>query len=450
MIPVARIEEMQAIDKSASDSIDILIERAGSAVAKAALQQLKGSHGHNVVILIGKGSNGADGRFAAKQLARQGINVEIIDAEKAPKKLPETDLVIDAAYGTGLRRPYNAPETNSPVLAVDLPSGVDGKTGNCLGKPLRAERTITFNALKPGHLFSDGSCLAGDIEVADIGLDVSSLSCGLVTDDDIKQWIPSRPYNSHKWKSACWVIAGSKGMEGAASLAVSAAQRAGSGYVRFSSPDFEIPDLPLESVLFPINKDLHIDESESQRFKAFVIGPGLGRSYSLSKSIQSLLEKLNCPVVVDGDGIHALESGKISKCKDIILTPHDGEFEKLTGSLPDFDRIDSVLKCAKSTGATILLKGATSVVANPEGSVRIINNGDQRLATAGSGDVLAGIIGAFLTRGANPLDAAAAGAHVHGYLLNLLPKSGVIASDLIGCLYRAVNDLGLDLDPKGD
>jgi NAD(P)H-hydrate repair Nnr-like enzyme with NAD(P)H-hydrate epimerase domain len=164
-----------------------LIERAGAAVARSALRELGGAYGRRVIVITGKGSNGEDGKVAAKRLERRGVRVQLINADETPKELPDVDLVLDAAYGTGLKRPYEAPLTNSTVLSVDIPSGVDGHTGCSIGRPFKAKKTLTFNALKPGHIFSDGARLSGELEIADIGLDTSSLSCGLVTDDDVSR-----------------------------------------------------------------------------------------------------------------------------------------------------------------------------------------------------------------------------------------------------------------------
>ena len=435
---------MREIDRVSPFSEEVLIERAGAAVARSALRELGGAYGRKVIIVVGKGSNGEDGKVAAKRLKRRGVRVQLIDADKAPRELPDVDLVIDAAYVTGLKRPYEAPITNSNVLYVDIPSGVDGHTGCSIGKPFKAKRTLTFNALKPGHVFSDGACLSGELEIADIGLDTSSLSSGLITDDDVCSWIPARSNQSHKWKSACWIIAGGKGMEGAAVLTVRAAQRAGAGYIRFSSPEIEIPEIPLEAVSFPLQTDLSINENELNRFKSFVIGPGLGRDPELLDGIKDLVKRLKSPVVLDGDALYAFDRNDFPKESQLILTPHEGEFEKIMGEKPALDRISAVRKCAEVTRSVVLLKGPTTVVSDPEGKIRIINSGDQRLATAGSGDVLAGIIGAFLARGSGPLEAASSGAHVHGQLLNRLPSTGVIANDLVTCLVKTLIDMGVD------
>ena len=169
---------------------------------------------------------------SADLLARRGVRATVVDAAAASGHLPTAgdhavDLVVDAAYGTGLGRPFDAPTVVAPVLAVDLPSGLDGLTGEARGRPLSARRTVTFAALKPGLLFGDGPALAGRVEVVDLGLDVSGATSYLLTDGDIAGLVPPRPADAHKWQRACWVIAGSSGMEGAAGLAATAALRAG-------------------------------------------------------------------------------------------------------------------------------------------------------------------------------------------------------------------------------
>ncbi len=197
---------------------------------------LGGTYGRRVVVLAGKGNNGNDGRDAARRLRRRGVRVVEVDAHGAPAVLPSADLVIDAAFGTGFRGDWSAPETSAPVLAVDIPSGVDGLTGSESERVLRAERTVTFAALKPGLLLPPGSELTGEIEVADIGLDTSTATASLLTDDDVAAIVPERLAQAHKWKAAVWVAAGSPGMTGAAHLAARGAQRAGAGYVRLGTP----------------------------------------------------------------------------------------------------------------------------------------------------------------------------------------------------------------------
>ena len=454
MIPVVTPEEMAAVDEAAPESFEVLVERAGGAVARSAIQMLGGTYGRRVVVVAGRGSNGADGRVAAARLRRRGVRTIELDATEAPASLPADgmppiDLVVDAAYGTGLGRPYVAPTSSVPVLAVDLPSGLDGLTGVACGSPSVAERTVTFGALKPGLLFADGPALAGRVEVAGIGLDVSGATVQLVVDADVADLVPDRSEGAHKWHGACWVVAGSAPMVGAAALAAEAALRAGAGYVRLSVPDGSAAPAAVEVVRFPLGPDLVLDSTDPGRFAAFVVGPGLGGDERTAAGVRRLVADVDRPLVVDGDGLTALAAGDVAGiCRErsvpVVLTPHDGEFERLAGARPGADRIGSVRSLAGSTGAVVLCKGPTTIVASPDGLVRLASAGDRRLATAGTGDVLAGIIGAFLARGAEPFDAAAAAAHVHGRLCSLLPPTGVVAGDLSSVLVEVLAGLGVD------
>src|SRR5437870_5159193 len=191
---------MADIDRAAPDPTEVLVARAGSAVARAARRMLGGAYGRRVVVVAGKGNNGADGRAAAAMLERRGVRVAVLDAAAGSKVTPACDLVIDAAYGTGFRGAYDPPDPgDAPVLAVDVPSGPSA----------RADATVTFAALKPALLFGDGPERAGTVAVADIGLDVSGARMHVVEDGDVAERLPSRPRNSHKWQTAVFVAAGS-------------------------------------------------------------------------------------------------------------------------------------------------------------------------------------------------------------------------------------------------
>ncbi|HEX2064842.1 MAG TPA: NAD(P)H-hydrate epimerase, partial [Acidimicrobiales bacterium] len=232
MIPVVTPEEMKAIDQAAPESTETLVERAGGAVARRALRLLGGGYGRRVVVVAGKGNNGADGRAAAERLRRRGAKPLVIEAAGAPDQLPSCDLVIDAAYGTGFHGDYQAPDPGeAPVLAVDIPSGVDGLTGTAGHGAVRASATVTFAALKPGLLLDEGRVRAGSVEVADIGLDVSGARIHLVQDEDLGARLPARPWVTHKWRTAVMVVAGSPGMMGAPLLVARGAMRSGAGYV---------------------------------------------------------------------------------------------------------------------------------------------------------------------------------------------------------------------------
>jgi len=419
--------------------VEILVERAGSAVARAALRLLGGTYGRRVVVLAGKGNNGADGRVAARRLAERGVHVTTLDAAALPSRLPGCDLVIDAAYGTGFRGTWNAPDpAGAEVLAVDIPSGVDGLTGQASGRPMAATATVTFVALKPGLLLEPGRSLAGVIDVVDIGLDASTASAHWVQQLDVARWIPSRPVESHKWRASLFVAAGSPGMRGAGVLAARAAQRAGAGMVRVGSPGIEEPETPIEAVgrSLPARGWSAVVRTETARARALVMGPGLGRSETTAAEVRALLD-VTVPLLVDADGLWAIASDREAAADRLsdralpaVLTPHDGEFKMLTGDPPGDDRLSAARDLAQEFGVVVLLKGSTTVVAQPSGEALVVTSGDARLATAGTGDVLSGIIGALLATGVAPFEAAAAGAWIHGEAARLGPRIGLVAGDL--------------------
>ena len=448
MIPILTPEEMAAVDAAAPEPVAELIERAGAAVARAAIDVLGGTYGRRIVVVAGKGNNGADGRSAARRLARRGVRVAVVDALDAPEGLPPADLVIDAAYGTGFHGEYVAPRTDAPVLAVDIPSGVDGVTGAAGGRPAAAVRTITFAALKPGLLLEPGRSLAGAVTVADIGLDVSGARAGVVERDDLVAWLPRRAIDAHKWRAAVLVVAGSPGMTGAAHLAAAAAQRAGAGMVRLGTPGLDDdPQRPTEAVGVQLPSRGWAEDALAavDRVHALVLGPGLGPGDATRAGIRAVLDASPLPAVVDGDGLTALGEAGVptlaGRGGPTVLTPHDGELTRLTGAPPGADRLEAVRSLAAAAGAVVLLKGPVTIVAEPRGDVRVVTTGDARLATAGTGDVLSGVIGALLAQGLPALEAAAAGAWLHGRAGAHGPAHGLVASDLLDRLPDALAEL---------
>ena len=485
MIPVVTPAEMAAIDAAAPEGTDVLVERAGAAVAVVATEMLTGSgegaaavleagrplvstrqalrvvrgdeqewtdrrgrpsgslrqalRGRKVVVIAGRGNNGADGRAAARYLERAGAACRVITPDST--EIPPADLLIDAAFGTGLNRPWSPPEGAGgagDVLAVDIPSGVDGLTGEVHGGALAATRTVTFAAVKPGVLLYPGRRLAGSVSVADIGLDVASATAQLLTEADVADLWPRRPDDAHKWRSACWVVAGSPGMRGAATLASLAALRSGAGYVRLSVPGGE-PDasVPTEVVFERLPAADWHERMDTSRFGSLVVGPGLGRDPQTASAVRALVARATVPLVLDGDALAALGNDAAATLATarapVVVTPHDGEYELLAGRRPGADRL-AAARALAAAGATVLLKGSTTVVAAPHGAARFVTSGDARLATAGTGDVLAGMIGALLAQGVTALDAAALAAQVHGMAGALGPPVGLIAGDLLGAI----------------
>jgi len=454
VIPVVTPDEMGAIDAAAPEPEHVLVARAGAAVVRAAVRMLGGTYGRRVIVVAGKGNNGADGRVAAERLRSRGVRVDVLEADRLPDLLDPCDLVIDAAYGTGMRGTYVAPTTSigTPVLAVDIPSGVDGFTGAVAdgSHVLPADRTVTFAAYKPGLLLGAGAELAGEVEVADIGLVTDTARAHLVTDADVHDWLPAPAFDTNKWRTAVWVVAGSPGMDGAAALVAAGAQRAGAGYVRLSMPSGDgsslpyAPHVPVEVVRRPLAAtgwwaDVRGD---LDRFGALVVGNGLGLADGMAHDVRSIVAASTVPTVVDADALTLLGTDAARVVgPHVVVTPHDGEFARLAGGPPGADRIAAARDLAADLGCTVLLKGPCTVVAAPDGQVLLVATGDARLATAGTGDVLAGVIGALCARGLDPWLAAAAAAHLHGRAGALGWRTGGVASDLPALLPVAVSSL---------
>lgn len=447
MIPVVTASQMGAVDRAASEPVEVLIGRAGRAVAAVALELLGGAYGRRVVVVAGKGNNGADGRAAAQVLARRGVRVTVLaaDAVTADQRLAPSDLVIDAAYGTGFRGSYSPPDPgDAPVLAVDIPSGLLGDTGEVAGGALAADVTVTFQAYKPGLLLGAGPERCGQVVVADIGLGAqvdAAASAWLVTDSDIG-WLPPRPRESHKWLTAVMVVAGSPGMMGAPTMVSRAAMRAGAGYVRLGVPGAALSSLPVGEAVgveLPASGWEAAAGEAAKRCRCLAIGPGLGHSEATGRSVAALLAQVETPVVIDADGLNALGSmerlgaavsARTGVGSATVITPHEGEYARLTGGPPGADRLAAVRSVAASSGAVVLLKGPTTLVADPDGRAWFVTSGSPRLATAGTGDVLTGVIAAFAAHGVPVPRAAALGAHVHGRAASLGPAWGLVADDL--------------------
>ncbi len=475
MRPVVTPEEMGAIDAEAPEPLEVLIERAGWAVAVAARRLLGDTYGARVLVVAGKGNNGADGRSAARFLGRRGVRCDVVTPSDVAGRPVESigrrfDLVIDAAYGTGFRGAWVPPVVSGvPVLAVDVPSGVDGLTGQVGGEALAAVETVTFAALKPGLLFEPGRSLAGVVHLADIGLDCSRARCWHLGADDLAARWPEPSSVSHKWRRAVWVVGGSPGLDGAPALAAAAAARAGAGYVALSTPGGSTvrttaggpavgttagepvgsaSAAPIEAVRLslpgagPGGGGWGPDVLGSvDRFAALVVGPGLAVDDATGAAVRAVIAGTGggsstgvaVPVVLDGGAIDAVAADSTvlaDRAVPAVLTPHDGEFTRLTGGAPGPDRIAAARQAALELGAVVALKGPTTVVAHPDGRALVSTAGDQRLASAGTGDVLAGLIGAGLAGGLDPFSAAGLGAELHGRAALLGRRRGFVASDL--------------------
>ena len=441
MIPIVTPEEMGAVDAAAPEPVEELIDRAARVVARTAIEMLGGVYGRRVVVIAGPGNNGADGRVAATHLRRRGVRVRVIDTLEAVEAVASCDLVIDAAFGTGLRRPYDPPavDATTPVLAVDIPSGVDGLTGELLGTPLRADRTVTFAALKPGLVFEPGRSMCGAVTVADIGLDLGDATVHAVTDADIAALLPSRPPDDHKWRTGLRIVGGGPGMTGAAILAARAAQRVGAGIVQLAMPGAAGSEGPLEAVGQPLPGHAWAADAVKdldERIRAVLVGPGLGRNDPASVAAMLAVETA---LVLDGDAlIDEIVPLLASRPAPTVLTPHDGEWARLGGG-GGGDRIGDTRAFATEHSVIVIRKGPTTVVAAPDGRVRVVTSGTAALASAGTGDVLAGMTVGLLARGVDPFDAATTAAHVHGRAGRELGDgllAGEVADALPGVIRR--------------
>ncbi len=455
MLPIVTPVEMRAVDMAVADDVQLYIDRAGAAVARTAVRMLGGTYGRTVNVIVGKGNNGADGRIAAQRLGDRGVRVRVYAVDECPAVLPPADLVIDAAYGTGFHGMWHPPGIGgAKVLAVDIPSGVNAFTGSVDGPVIPADHTVTFQALKPGLLLSPGAELAGDIEVIDIGLADrvgAHAQAHLVQQSDVAEWLPVRPTNAHKWRSAVRIVAGSVGMTGAAALAARGAIRSGAGMVHLSGVGCLVVDAPVEVVQTPLQgvRWAQTVLDSLNRFHSLVIGPGIGRDDVTASETRAVVLDAPLPLVIDGDALFAMAwnaegAGALlrRRTRPTVITPHDGEYALLTGQPPLADRFLSARRLAADTGCVVLLKGSATVVADPDGRVLVATTGDERLATAGTGDVLAGIVGALLAQGVDPFRAAAAGAWLHGRAARGASAHGFVAGDIPDRLPAVLEDLG--------
>jgi NAD(P)H-hydrate epimerase len=292
--------------------------------------------------------------------------------------------------------------------------------------------------------------VCGEIDIVDVGIDpVDNVETYIVESHDVAAWLPPRSRAAHKWNHSVRVIAGSPGMGGAASLVSASAMRAGAGIVHLSWRRGETVTPPTEVVgraLPETGWDTFV-AADIARFTSLVVGPGLGRGDDIGAEVRALLAVAPIPTVIDGDGLLAAidPTGGYSvlqgRTAPTILTPHDGEFAALGGDIQNPDRIEATRQLAALTGCVVLRKGATTVISDVDGAVYLVVSGDERLATAGSGDVLSGIIGAFLARGLSPHEAAAAGAFVHGVAGSSCAPEGTIARDVVAMISEVLSEV---------
>ncbi|MDO8746581.1 MAG: NAD(P)H-hydrate dehydratase [Thermodesulfovibrionales bacterium] len=503
-------EEMREIDritiKNYGISGTVLLERAGLVVAEKIRELYER---RKVIVLSGGGNNGGDGIVVARNLHEWGWNVKIILFSRENKLNPDcllqykiakkagaaiefrdyitekdlhSALVIDAIFGTGLNKNITGKTaeiisfinaSDSPVISVDIPSGISSDTGQIMGEAVRADYTITFGLPKRGHLLYPGADYIGRLFIEDIGfpeelLHSEKLKTELLEKRDMSILIPERQRYSHKGDYGhVLVIAGSRGKTGAAFMCAKACLRAGAGLVTIGVPESlldifqsrvtEEMTLPLPDKgdgtlsLKALEKIL---EFLSEKADVLAIGPGISVTDDTKKLVRELLLNSTAPAVIDADAINSLEGNKqvLKKARSpIILTPHAGEMERLLrqSSVKDAkliakiekDRINTAISFAKETGTYLVLKGVPTVIAVPEGRVFINPTGNSGMASAGTGDVLTGMLSGFLGQGLTPLEASILGVYMHGLAGDIAVKSkgehSLIASDIIDSIPEA-------------
>jgi hydroxyethylthiazole kinase-like uncharacterized protein yjeF len=457
--PLYTAAEMRAAEEGYPgypDTVPELMERAGRAVADVILEEF--ADARRITVVCGSGNNGGDGRVAARVLEEAGREVLVVDAkpEDEEKDLGQPDLIVDALFGTGFEgapRPGAARlieqmnGSDVEIVAVDIPSGVDASTGEVAGAVVDAWVTVTFHGEKVGLYVTPGAYYAGPTELADIGLEAVETEHARVT-SDILELVPQRAPEDNKYTAGhVLVVGGSPGLTGAPSLTALAAMRADCGYVTVAGPRSALPVFEqrlLEAVKRPLpegDDGLLTSEAKeavlelTEKAHSVALGPGLGRGDGAKELVRTLLATLELPVVVDADALFELEPGDWPGPR--VLTPHEGELARLLGTESSWvaaHRLEASRRAVERFDCVVVLKGEGTIVGAP-GEGAVVCPGFPSLATAGTGDVLTGIIASFLAKGVDARLAAAAGVTAQVQAAIRAPQqAGLIASDLLDTL----------------
>ncbi len=470
MIPILRGEDLQEFDNNlkSTGQIQNFIRAAGYAAYVRTLQILKNPYGKRVVVVAGPGHNGDDGRVLASYLKRNYIKVAVIPTDSLCEKITGVDLIVDAAFGTGLKRPYKFfSHEQIPILSIDVPTGLNCDDGTVFDGALKADYTVSFVALKPGFYFNQGPEYAGSVFFENLSADLHDVNTFLYESSDIRSLTFKFNKTDHKWKHAGYVIAGSENMMGAAKLTCDTAIKTGASIVKVLS----LNTAKLSDVTEVIHQpfDGNWDQkilNEIDRFKVLSIGPGLVLGSQDINRLENVLTKVELPIVLDASALNAI--GGLHDPKSFlkgvkavkILTPHAKEFATLLGLKSYNLTYLDVKKFASDTNSIVLLKGSTTTVSSPTGKTFFINSGSPILATAGTGDVLTGLITGLVARSefnpASHIEAesfdrltqlTAAAAYIHSVGFNYLNcdsdtlKFGFTSSKLIDGVVGALNTL---------
>ncbi|MCJ7657424.1 MAG: NAD(P)H-hydrate dehydratase, partial [Candidatus Atribacteria bacterium] len=402
------------------------------------------------------------------------IEVETVKLEEIQKAIQNSDLIIDAILGTGLKGRVTDLKAeiinlinlaNKEVVAIDVPSGLNADSGKIEGPCIKATHTITLALPKIGLLLFPGASFAGKVKIEDIGipsylLKNNKIKTNIITQEIVKSFLPFRAIYSHKGSfGKVFILAGSVGMTGAAYLASEAAMRSGAGIVILGIPRSlnQIMEVKLTEVItFPLaetkKQSLGEDAEETilklmKNFSVLGIGPGISRELETQRLVRKIIEKSNIPLVIDADAIFALskDTSILKKVKaPPVITPHPGEMAKLINKDIDYilnNRLDIAREIAQEFGVIVVLKGARTVVANKEGEAYINIGDNSGMATGGTGDVLTGIICSLIAQGTDSFSAAIAGVYIHGLAGNLARdikgERGMIAGDILSQVPQA-------------
>ncbi|MER5665726.1 NAD(P)H-hydrate dehydratase [Streptomyces mirabilis] len=449
-----------------------LMQRAAAGLAAACADLLGRVYGSRIVLLVGSGDNGGDALYAGARLARRGAGVTAVllvperthgaglaalrraggmvaGSGAAEELILRADLVVDGIVGIGGKgglRPEAVPlaeyaaDSRAAVVAVDLPSGIEADTGEVLGTAVRADLTVTFGTHKPGLLIDPGREYAGSVRLVDIGLELPE-EAGLeaLQHADVAARLPVPGAESDKYRrGVVGIAAGSARYPGAAVLAVSGALRGGAGAVRYVGP-------AADAVISRFPETLVSDQGPARagRVQAWVVGPGVGDDASAVAQVLGA----DVPVLVDADGLRLADRSAVrARTAPTLMTPHAGEAAALLGvsrESVEAARLASARELALRYGATVLLKGSTTLVADPQGgAVRVNPTGTAWLATAGSGDVLSGLAGSLLAAGLSALDAGSVGAYLHGLAGRLAANGAPLgAHDVAAAIPEAWRDV---------
>jgi len=498
---VVTAKEMQEIDRRTIKECGVpgpvLMERAGVAVAERIREMFEPG---KLIVLAGAGNNGGDGIVVGRELHNSGWHVKVFLLLKEDKLSPDclaqyriakkvgvpiefgtkidrgdlhAAVVVDALFGTGLSKDIKGAladtvdlvnSTSVPIVSVDIPSGISSDDGKVMGTAIRATATVTFGAAKRGHVLYPGADHTGELFVENIGFPeefFDDVACNLLDREEMLSIIPPRPRLSHKGDYGhVLVVAGSRGKTGSALMSARACLVSGAGLVTIGVPE-SLMDVYQSRVTeemclpLPDNGDGTLSAKAAAAIGSFVagsadvlaMGPGIGVSDGTRAVLKKILKEVEKPIVMDADAINCLDkkSGELNKTSaPLVITPHPGEFARISGMKIDKiedDCIEAALSFSQEAGVTLVLKGVPTVVADAEGRAFINSTGNPSMAKAGSGDVLTGMIAAFVAQGLIPADAATLGVYMHGMAGDLaaarLGLHSVLASDIIASISEA-------------